>query len=80
VKPDVKVGQVWEDNDKRSKGRFIRVMRVGLRVALCGVWYDQCGRITPRRNVVIQLRRFRSNSTGYRLVQDVPAEPTREGR
>ena len=64
----VRVGQVWEDNDYRSRGRKLMVMRVEV---------DPAGREpyaevtdTAGRRRYIKLRRFRPNSTGYMLVAD----------
>lgn len=73
--PDVRPGQVWADNDTRSRGRQIKVLAVVDGKATCtvvqppqtpGTTRPPQGRVTR-----ISLRRFRPNSTGYRLVQDV---------
>ena len=58
----VKVGQVWADNDKRSRGRRVTVLEVGDEKALV---------TTGFKKTWIRLTRFRPNSTGYRLVSDV---------
>lgn len=58
----VKVGQVWADNDKRSRGRRVTVLEVGDEKALV---------TTGVTKTWIRLTRFRPNSTGYRLVSDV---------
>jgi hypothetical protein len=72
--PTVKVGQVWADNDARSKGRTLQVVEVGPVQAVCEVLTvaryvsaRQIGKTTR-----ISLRRFRPNATGYRLI----SEPT----
>lgn len=76
---EVKVGQVWEDTDKRSKGRRIKVFEVKDGYAFCqGV----SGRDPSVNNgfvakaakkVRIRLDRFRPGSTGYKLSEDVQA-------
>lgn len=71
--PDVRVGQIWQDCDKRLRGeRTLEVLQRLPNGAVCRVFF----RGEPMRNkptTVILLRRFRPNSTGYRLIQDVPA-------
>ncbi len=80
---EVRVNQVWADNDKRSEGRQVRV--VGLDATHATVeLVDQRGRAwiglrpgeepraQPGRRTRIRLDRFRPTSTGYRLVQDAP--------
>lgn len=61
--PSVRPGQVWADNDSRSRGRTVRVVSV-----------DDDGKATVRSGgklTRIRLDRFRPTSTGYRLVEDV---------
>ena len=62
---NVKVGQVWQDNDPRMQMivpiRTIVVLRVDDTHAICKNCYS--GKITK-----IRLSRFRANSTGYRLL------------
>lgn len=69
---EVKVGQVWADNDKRSAGRTVTV--VALEEAYhpfkhyrytVAVVEDRGGRRTR-----IRTDRMRPTSTGYRLVRD----------
>lgn len=67
--PDVRIGQVWADNDWRSQGRTVIVLDIEDDAAICAVVWP--GR-RPRRRTKISLRRFRANSTGYKLVSDVP--------
>lgn len=77
---DVKPGQVWADNDKRSEGRHVKVVdlvtkpKFGSRVAAeCAkvVQCDQAGRVLGKpRYTTIRLDRFRSTSNGYRLVSE----------
>lgn len=62
--PSVKVGQVWADNDWRSKGRMVRVLAVDETHATV---QDRLG---MGRKTRIRLDRFRPTSTGYRLERD----------
>lgn len=62
--PDVKVGQIWADNDIRSAGRRLTIVAVSK------------DRVIARpsgggRTANIRRDRFRPTSTGYRLVSDV---------
>lgn len=77
---DVKVGQVWADNDWRSAGRTIEVEEVTATHAICKVLtkVDSPAYGPPNgRRTRIRLDRFRPTSTGYRLMSD-PGE-VREG-
>jgi hypothetical protein len=77
--PDVRLGQVWADNDKRSAGRHVKVVgftdydrRIPRKavVALCtadGQVIRINGKDTRTR---ITITRFRPTSSGYRLVAD----------
>ena len=60
----VKVGQVWKDNDKRSLGRELTVVEIAGDYAKCKA---TTGKVTR-----VRLSRFRPTSTGYALVSDVP--------
>lgn len=67
--PDVRPGQVWADNDRRSSHRRLAVIEVtdlgdGPRALVENT-------VTGDRTR-IAVRRFRPTSTGYRLVKDVP--------
>lgn len=67
---EVRVGQVWADNDSRSEGRKLMVMAITDGKAICSVaWPDN----KTRKRTAIRLDRFKPTSTGYRLVSDVPA-------
>jgi len=66
MKPTVKAGQIWSDNDSRISERYILVLEVGPEKALC-VNCDKWGRYNTTRRSRIQLCRFRPNSTGYVL-------------
>jgi hypothetical protein len=67
----VEVGQVWADNDWRSAGRTLRVDAVDETHATCTILTNQNShgyRDMRGRTTRIALRRFKPNSTGYRLV------------
>ena len=72
--PDVRVGQIWADNDPRCRGRrTVRVAEVGETAAVVEAVTDWDGnKSTAPRRTSIRLNRFRPTSTGYRLIQDVP--------
>jgi hypothetical protein len=62
--PDnVKVGQVWQDNDPRMWERKLRVVGVGF-----GFVFMEDSGGKKRRYL---LRRMRDNSRGFRLVEEV---------
>lgn len=85
---EVRVGQVWEDNDHRCKGRTMRVDKIWFGIAVCTIltnsdevqrlldeghdWYR--GQDSRGRRTEIAVRRMRPTSTGYRLVADAPSE------
>jgi hypothetical protein len=58
----VRVGQVWEDCETRMTKRRLTVLRIEKDKAVCRI--DDGVRATR-----IALKRFRANSTGYRLVK-----------
>ncbi len=61
-----KVGQIWQDNDKRNRApRFVRVTAVNETHARCEAWYEEAG--ATSRTVRIRLDRFKP--TSYRLVE-----------
>lgn len=76
----VKRGQVWADNDRRSRGRTVRILRVDDTHAVVTVLAAR--RDAPEAERLravgaerrIRLNRFRPNSTGYRLMEDVEGE------
>ena len=67
----VKVGQIWQDNDPRMQMmkpvRTVEVLIVDDTHAVCQ--NRDSGKITR-----IKISRFKANSTGYRLVDDVKNE------
>ena len=84
--PEVRVGQVWADNDVRSEGRTLRVVSIVGDKARCEVVTNSHGvqrrldnpaldwyqpRDRRGQNTSIALRRFKPTKTGYRLVKDV---------
>jgi hypothetical protein len=76
---EVRLGQVWADNDRRCAGRRLRV--VGLdsdpptpRSSATVVRVDATGRQVADRRIRIRVDRFRPTSTGYRLVSQPPCE------
>lgn len=67
---EVRPGQVWADNGKRSAGRHVKVLQIDgrrARVVACRADGEVVGR---PRETFITLVRMRPTSTGYRLVQD----------
>lgn len=70
---EVRVGQVWADNDKRSEGRRLRVDEVSSTHATVTP-VDVHGQPTPSvlraRRTRIRLDRFKPTATGYRLVEE----------
>lgn len=66
--PEVKVGQIWKDRDRRERDRFIRIAGIGQEKALCERCDKNGNMIGNRRPTEILLRRFRPTSTGYDLV------------
>ncbi len=72
--PVPKIGQIWADNDPRSKGRTIRIVSVNER-------FVQAETLTPAKGYIsetstgritrIRVDRLRPSTTGYRLMQDV---------
>lgn len=87
VLPDVRPGQIWADNDRRSAGRTLRVDAVEDGKVTCTVLTNsdalQAVLDTPvnlrqytakdARGLVTRIaqRRFVATSTGYALVTDV---------
>jgi hypothetical protein len=72
--PEVRVGQLWQDNDPRiaelGKGRrLVRVTLVGPTHAQVETWYeDEIG--AHSRTGRVRLDRFAPRSTGYRLIEE----------
>ncbi|MFE1192894.1 DUF6354 family protein [Streptomyces olivaceoviridis] len=68
-------GQIWQDNDKRSYGRRLRIVETDAThahvelVTPRGAGHQQA---TPGRRTRIRLDRFRPTSTGYRYISGGP--------
>jgi hypothetical protein len=65
--PEVKVGQVWLDCDRRTRGRRLKIVAIACGAAV--VENLQTGRKTR-----VKLRRFQERSNGYRI--EPPARDT----
>lgn len=73
--PEVRVGQIWGDNDKRERGRTIKVVELeeigGQPYVVVEVLTMRHGVVPPKpRQTRIAQKRFVPNSTGYSLIQD----------
>jgi hypothetical protein len=72
---EVKVGQIWKDNDKRTVNRYVVVRKIEDGCAICircnadGLIVSQTTHLTS-----IRLDRFRPTSTGY-IIFKQPAGP-----
>lgn len=69
--PAVRVGQIWRDNDKRAKGRHVKVVEVDGTHATVALWMTRSASSNtamPGRRTRIRLDRFRPTSTGYTLI------------
>ncbi|WP_438491793.1 hypothetical protein [Streptomyces asiaticus] len=71
-RPEVQVGQVWADNDKRSEGRTVRVNEVDDRYAYCTVLTPATPGGRTGQRTRIALARMRPTPTGYRLLGGTP--------
>lgn len=67
--PEVKVGQIWCDNDKRCAGRLLRVEAISpdSHFAYCSVKESEDW---SERRTRIAIKRMRPTSTGYALVKE----------
>lgn len=72
---ELRVGQIWKDNDKRVSDRFLEVVKIGSRLAICRQ-VTRLGRIVSTRFTTIDLNRFKPTSTGYVLVKEVGQKST----
>ena len=63
--PVVKIGQRWQDNDKRAYNRIGTVIEIGQTSQTCRIRWDS-GKVSR-----ISLHRMKPTSTGYRLLEDV---------
>jgi hypothetical protein len=61
---EVRVGQIWRDNDKRNYTRRVEVVSIeGEKATVIN--------LETRKQTIISLKRFKPNATGYVLVKDV---------
>lgn len=74
---DVRVGDVWADNDYRCEGRTVMVVAITDGKAICSVAWPNLKHGRVRHRTAIRLDRFRPNSTGYRLISRVRGDLTR---
>lgn len=75
---EVRAGQVWEDCDKRSPGRHIKVLRVFTKTYRQGfkkaeALFAECEILAKSKKTTIRVSRFKPGSAGYRLIADSPA-------
>lgn len=64
---EIRVGQIWEDNDKRFGTRRLRIEQIG-------VSHVVVENVETRRRTNVAIQRLRPNSTGYRLVAEPEAK------
>lgn len=87
--PDVRVGDIWADNDPRilQGYRLVRVLAlegadgVGSNgIAVCEAWWENGhDSLSVPRKTRIRVNRFRPNRTGYRLVERMGSTPSSRG-
>lgn len=63
-RPDVRVGDVWRDNDSSSRKTPPRHMRV----TSVGDTHATLENLTTKHGSTVSLQRFKPTSNGYRLV------------
>jgi hypothetical protein len=64
----VKVGQIWQDNDKRfvHTPRNIKIVNIDYKKNTAG-----CKNVQTNKYTMIRLDRFKPNSSGYKLLVNV---------
>jgi hypothetical protein len=70
---EVRVGQIWADNDPRSSGRRFRIIEVGdgwARGEILSVQRNVSQHLVGRQTRQLNLNRFRAVRRGYRLVEN----------
>jgi hypothetical protein len=69
---EIRVGQIWADNDPRCKGRTVRIFGFDdAGRATCVVLTNADGKPPAIGRVVrIKVDRLHPTSTGYRLIED----------
>lgn len=60
---EVRIGQVWEDNDKRAAGRRVEIVRIDGEFAFAR-------NLGTKKVTRIRLNRFRPTHNGYRFVSE----------
>jgi hypothetical protein len=70
--PGIRVGQVWQDADRRSRNRTIRVDAVDATHVDATIMSDDLGKQRIGRHTRIAKARMKPTSTGYRLIADAP--------
>lgn len=69
---EVKVGQIWKDNDARYKGRTVRVVEIQDNNVLAAIITDVGGRhVKVPRIARLPASRFSPEHKGYTLVRNV---------
>lgn len=69
--PTPAVDQIWQDNDKRSYGRRVRIVEISDTHAVVEQVVGRDHALAqPGRQTRIRLDRFRPISTGYRYIGD----------
>lgn len=72
--PTPAAGQIWQDNDPRSHGRKLRIIKIDETHAVVELHQPRLpvSSAKPGRRTRIRLDRFRPTSTGYRYVGNQP--------
>jgi hypothetical protein len=61
---EVKIGQIWKDNDKRTNDRQLEIIGFAEdKAVVCN--------IKTKKTTKVSLTRFKPNATGYLLIKDV---------
>lgn len=71
--PQVRVGQVWKDCDKRMGERYLKVMRIikpANDIAVCLLCSANGETLDGYMATRISIRRMKPGATGYRMVRD----------
>lgn len=66
IMTEVKVGQIWKDNDKRVGDRQIEIVAINDSENKAVVV-----NLVTKKTTKVSLKRFRPISTGYTLIKDV---------
>lgn len=70
--PGFRVGQRWQDCDKRSRNRVVEITNVDAAHVDAKIVSDDLGPQRIGRNTRIARARMKPTSTGYRLLADTP--------